>query len=145
MALAAIVLGAGAGTRMKSELPKVLHKVGAAPLLHHALKTASDAGAERTAVVVGHGSELGGVRRFCVNCLRRLVQEKSRRHSITALLPNSEAVYVYMRVIMLWRAANELIKDTRLMEDELARHESERASMREADADRGRGKGKDER
>jgi len=37
MAVALIVLAAGQGTRMNSDLPKVLHRLGAAPLLAHAL------------------------------------------------------------------------------------------------------------
>ena len=36
MATAAIILAAGKGTRMKSDLPKVLHKIGNAPLIAHA-------------------------------------------------------------------------------------------------------------
>ena len=38
MPVSLIVLAAGMGTRMNSDLPKVLHKVAAAPLLHHALQ-----------------------------------------------------------------------------------------------------------
>ena len=40
MQVSVIVLAAGQGTRMNSDLPKVLHQVAAAPLLHHALATA---------------------------------------------------------------------------------------------------------
>ena len=42
---------------MKSELPKVLHRIGNAPMLHHAMKTARALGPERVIVVVGHGAE----------------------------------------------------------------------------------------
>ncbi|MCZ4260886.1 NTP transferase domain-containing protein, partial [Limimaricola sp. G21655-S1] len=37
MGTALIVLAAGQGTRMNSDLPKVLHEIGGAPLLHHAM------------------------------------------------------------------------------------------------------------
>jgi bifunctional UDP-N-acetylglucosamine pyrophosphorylase/glucosamine-1-phosphate N-acetyltransferase len=58
MALHLIVLAAGLGTRMLSDIPKVLHRVGGAPLLHHAL-TAGEALSPRTVVVVaGHGADL---------------------------------------------------------------------------------------
>ncbi|AUJ64417.1 UDP-N-acetylglucosamine diphosphorylase/glucosamine-1-phosphate N-acetyltransferase [Aestuarium zhoushanense] len=52
-----IVLAAGMGTRMNSELPKVLHKIAGAPLVVHAMKSGEALGLERTVVVVGHGGE----------------------------------------------------------------------------------------
>lgn len=55
---ALIVLAAGKGTRMKSDLPKVLHEVGNAPLFAHALASGSNLDAARTVLVVGHGAEL---------------------------------------------------------------------------------------
>ncbi len=58
MAVAVIVLAAGQGTRMNSDLPKVLHKVGAAPLLHHALSVAQSLDPDRMIVVSGHGADL---------------------------------------------------------------------------------------
>ncbi|MGB8811600.1 MAG: bifunctional UDP-N-acetylglucosamine diphosphorylase/glucosamine-1-phosphate N-acetyltransferase GlmU [Paracoccaceae bacterium] len=56
-AVSLIVLAAGQGTRMNSDLPKVLHKVGAAPLLHHALQTGRALDPARIVVVAGHGAE----------------------------------------------------------------------------------------
>ena len=55
MSTALILLAAGQGTRMKSELPKVLHKVAGAPLLIHAMRAGENIAAEKTVVVVGHG------------------------------------------------------------------------------------------
>ncbi|MDM7930284.1 bifunctional UDP-N-acetylglucosamine diphosphorylase/glucosamine-1-phosphate N-acetyltransferase GlmU [Tabrizicola sp.] len=57
MQVSVIVLAAGQGTRMNSDLPKVLHKMGAAPLLHHALATARSLEPARIVVVTGHSSE----------------------------------------------------------------------------------------
>ncbi|MEC8157862.1 MAG: bifunctional UDP-N-acetylglucosamine diphosphorylase/glucosamine-1-phosphate N-acetyltransferase GlmU [Pseudomonadota bacterium] len=54
--LEVIVLAAGRGTRMKSELPKVLHPIGGKPMVVHVLDTARQLGAERIHVVVGHGA-----------------------------------------------------------------------------------------
>ena len=55
--VAAIVLAAGKGTRMKSDLHKVLHPVAGRPMLEHLLATVDELGAERTVVVVGSGRE----------------------------------------------------------------------------------------
>ena len=46
------------GTRMNSELPKVLHRLAGAPLLHHALKSGAPLSPGRTVVVAGHGADL---------------------------------------------------------------------------------------
>lgn len=55
--LTAVILAAGKGTRMKSALPKVLHRVGGKPMLQHVLNAAKTAGAVRNIVVIGFGSE----------------------------------------------------------------------------------------
>ncbi|MEM9138605.1 MAG: bifunctional UDP-N-acetylglucosamine diphosphorylase/glucosamine-1-phosphate N-acetyltransferase GlmU [Pseudomonadota bacterium] len=54
---AVVILAAGKGTRMRSDLPKVLHRVGNAPLLHHVMRTAQAFGARRTVVVAGYGAD----------------------------------------------------------------------------------------
>ncbi len=55
-----IILAAGKGTRMKSPLPKVLHKVAGLPMLAHVIATAREAGSDKIAIVTGHGAELVG-------------------------------------------------------------------------------------
>lgn len=57
MKLSAILLAAGQGTRMKSSLPKVLHRVLGRPMIGHAVDTARAVGAERIVVVVGHARQ----------------------------------------------------------------------------------------
>lgn len=56
--LAAIVLAAGKGTRMKSTVPKVLHRVAGRPMLSYPLEVLRELGAKKVAVVVGHGKDL---------------------------------------------------------------------------------------
>lgn len=55
--LVAIVLAAGQGKRMRSGLPKVLHRLAGRPLVQHVLDTVSGLGASDTLVVVGYGAE----------------------------------------------------------------------------------------
>jgi bifunctional UDP-N-acetylglucosamine pyrophosphorylase/glucosamine-1-phosphate N-acetyltransferase len=57
MQVSLVILAAGQGTRMNSDLPKVLHKVAAAPLLHHAMARAAAACRPTVVVVAGHGAE----------------------------------------------------------------------------------------
>ena len=56
MARALIILAAGMGTRMNSDLPKVLHQIAGAPMLVHAMKAGQSLAPERTVVVAGHGA-----------------------------------------------------------------------------------------
>ena len=58
-ARAAVIMAAGAGTRMKSPLPKVLHKVGGRTLLDRVIDTVEALGCERIVVVVGADSAAG--------------------------------------------------------------------------------------
>ncbi len=53
----AIVLAAGEGTRMRSSLPKVMHKLAGRSMLAHVLAAVRDAGTEAVAVVVGPNSD----------------------------------------------------------------------------------------
>jgi bifunctional UDP-N-acetylglucosamine pyrophosphorylase/glucosamine-1-phosphate N-acetyltransferase len=52
-----VILAAGQGTRMRSKLPKVLHKVAGKPMVGHAIDTARQLGASAIHVVIGHGAE----------------------------------------------------------------------------------------
>jgi bifunctional UDP-N-acetylglucosamine pyrophosphorylase/glucosamine-1-phosphate N-acetyltransferase len=58
MALNIVIMAAGKGTRMKSALPKVLHRIAGRPLLHHVLRAAATLAPAQCLVVTGHGAEL---------------------------------------------------------------------------------------
>ena len=55
--LTAVILAAGKGTRMKSELPKILHPICGQPILAYVLQAARAVSAEPPVVVVGHGAQ----------------------------------------------------------------------------------------
>lgn len=57
MRLSVVILAAGQGKRMRSALPKVLHRLGGKPLLEHAYRAARDLRPEEVYVVYGHGGE----------------------------------------------------------------------------------------
>jgi bifunctional UDP-N-acetylglucosamine pyrophosphorylase/glucosamine-1-phosphate N-acetyltransferase len=57
MALNNVIMAAGKGTRMKSALPKVLHRLAGTPLLQHVLDSCAALSAERTLVITGYGAE----------------------------------------------------------------------------------------
>ena len=51
-----VIMAAGKGTRMKSSLPKVLHRIGGRALLAHVVACAATLGARRAVVITGHGA-----------------------------------------------------------------------------------------
>ncbi len=57
MAINIVIMAAGKGTRMKSALPKVLHRLAGTSLLQHVLNTCAPLRASRTVLVVGHGAD----------------------------------------------------------------------------------------
>ena len=56
--LVTVILAAGKGTRMKSKLPKVLHKAGGKSMVQHVIDAAKAAGAKRNIVVTGFGGDM---------------------------------------------------------------------------------------
>lgn len=56
--LSAVILAAGKGSRMYSDLPKVLHNVAGKPMVKHVIDTAHKLGAENIHLIYGHGGEI---------------------------------------------------------------------------------------
>src|SRR5688572_28617206 len=52
-----VIMAAGKGTRMKSSLPKVLHRLGGKALLAHVIECAASVSARKAVVITGHGAE----------------------------------------------------------------------------------------
>jgi bifunctional UDP-N-acetylglucosamine pyrophosphorylase / glucosamine-1-phosphate N-acetyltransferase len=108
MRLAVVILAAGQGTRLKSDLPKVLHRLAGRPLIDYALEAAQAVSAEPPVVVVGHGAEtvraaVGG-RGRCVLQAEQLGTAHAVRQAETELLGQCEAVVVTYGDMPLLRA-----------------------------------------
>ncbi|HSH49574.1 MAG TPA: bifunctional UDP-N-acetylglucosamine diphosphorylase/glucosamine-1-phosphate N-acetyltransferase GlmU [Halomonas sp.] len=87
MSLDVVILAAGKGTRMRSALPKVLHRLAGRPMVRHVIDTARGLNAERTQVVVGHGAEQ--VRESLADCGVHFVlqaEQKGTGHAVAQAL-----------------------------------------------------------
>lgn len=73
MKVTAVLLAAGQGTRMKSDLPKVLHPLCGKPMIWHVLEALKEAVTEPPVVVVGHGAE--AVTSYLGDSARTVLQE----------------------------------------------------------------------
>jgi bifunctional UDP-N-acetylglucosamine pyrophosphorylase/glucosamine-1-phosphate N-acetyltransferase len=84
-----VILAAGEGTRMKSNLPKVLHRIGGRPMLVHLLETASSIEPAAIHVVIGSGSDQ--VRQACSQFQVNWVIQAERRgtgHAVAQAMPS---------------------------------------------------------
>ena len=62
---AAVIMAAGHGTRMRSDVPKVAHQIAGRPLVRHVIEAARGAGVDDIVVVVGSGEAGAAVRTAC--------------------------------------------------------------------------------
>ncbi len=88
----AIVLAAGEGTRMRSDLPKSLHRLGGRTLLEHALVAAREAGGLEIAVVVGPDhADVAAVAQAAAP-KARIFEQRERRGTADAVLAAKQAL-----------------------------------------------------
>jgi bifunctional UDP-N-acetylglucosamine pyrophosphorylase/glucosamine-1-phosphate N-acetyltransferase len=73
MKITAVILAAGQGTRMKSDLPKALHPVCGLPMIDHSLNAVKSASNVTPVVIIGHGAE--AVREFLGEQARCVIQD----------------------------------------------------------------------
>ncbi len=76
MSSAALILAAGKGTRMKSEMPKCLHEVCGLPMIEWVIRSLKSAWIERIVVVVGHGADQ--IRERLGDSVEYVVQEEQK-------------------------------------------------------------------
>lgn len=58
MNLITLIMAAGKGTRMKSDLPKVLHQINGRPMVHFVIDLAKEVGSQKVILIIGHKREL---------------------------------------------------------------------------------------
>ena len=100
MSLSVVILAAGKGTRMKSDLPKVLHKLANKPLLGHVYDTAKNLGAEEIVVVYGHGGDQ--VLKACEHFDAKWIEQRQQLGTGHAVQHALEAVNLDNDVLVLY-------------------------------------------
>lgn len=89
MSLAVITLAAGKGSRMKSDLPKVLHKLAGKPMLAHVLNSSAQLNNAKQHVVIGHGAELvqQQITGFDISWAFQ-IEQNGTGHAVAQAMPN---------------------------------------------------------
>lgn len=91
MNLAVVILAAGKGTRMKSDLPKVLHPIAGRPMVQHVVDAAGALDPDNTVLIYGHG---GDAVRQAVTGSRLQWAEQAEQlgtgHAVAQALPHLE-------------------------------------------------------
>ncbi|WP_196793118.1 bifunctional UDP-N-acetylglucosamine diphosphorylase/glucosamine-1-phosphate N-acetyltransferase GlmU [Bartonella birtlesii] len=111
-----IILAAGEGTRMKSSLPKVLHKIAGLPLICHVIKQIEAAGASQLAVVVGEAAKdvSETVQSFAKNAM--IFEQKERLGTAHAALSARVALQKEIDDVLIIFADTPLIEQNSLQQ-----------------------------
>jgi bifunctional UDP-N-acetylglucosamine pyrophosphorylase / glucosamine-1-phosphate N-acetyltransferase len=122
----AIVLAAGKGTRMCSELPKVLHPVFGKPVLGYVLEGLAGVGIKKPYVVIGYKS--GEVRTFLKPCGAVPVLQSEQKGTGHAVMMAKTALKNAQGPVLIWPGDMPLVKSETL-EKFLAAHKKSRAHV----------------
>jgi bifunctional UDP-N-acetylglucosamine pyrophosphorylase / glucosamine-1-phosphate N-acetyltransferase len=124
--LGIIILAAGQGTRMRSAVPKVLHKLGGKPLFLHVLKIAQVFRPSRIAIVVGHGADR--VRQAYEGCDVAWVTQEKQLGTGHAVLSAQQSFSDFDGDILILSGDVPLIPE-KVIETMLACHREEKAPL----------------
>ena len=104
MNLDIVVLAAGKGTRMNSNIPKVLHQIGGNSMLGHVLTAASKLESDQTHIVVGYGAEQIKKEFSTEKELQWALQEQQlgTGHAVMQAMPNIDTENLEKRVLVLY-------------------------------------------
>jgi bifunctional UDP-N-acetylglucosamine pyrophosphorylase/glucosamine-1-phosphate N-acetyltransferase len=133
MKIASVILAAGQGVRMKSQLPKVLHPVAGKPMVLYALETARALACDPTILVIGHGADqaratlsnlqISNLRSLISNL--NLVEQREQLGTGHAVLQARAAVQGKADAVLVWYADMPLLRAEtldRLRQHHLATH-----------------------
>ena len=108
--LLTIVLAAGKGTRMKSSLPKVMHKVAGRSMLGHVLALASTSGSSATAVVIGPGMDNVRAETSKLQLTASVYVQHQQQGTADAVLAAREAIAAHTGDVIVLYADTPLIQ-----------------------------------
>ncbi|WP_370675507.1 bifunctional UDP-N-acetylglucosamine diphosphorylase/glucosamine-1-phosphate N-acetyltransferase GlmU [Pleomorphomonas sp. PLEO] len=106
----AVVLAAGEGTRMKSDLPKVLHTVGGRSLIDAVLENARAGGAGRLAVVIGAGADKVRAHLVKTAADAQIFEQRERLGTAHAALAAREALADHMGPVLVLFGDTPLVR-----------------------------------
>jgi bifunctional UDP-N-acetylglucosamine pyrophosphorylase/glucosamine-1-phosphate N-acetyltransferase len=112
--LLVVVLAAGKGVRMRSELPKVLHPIGGRSMLAHVLGTVAALGAARVAVVIGPAVEAVRAEAARAAPGAEVFEQTEQLGTAHAVLAARAAIERHAGVVLILFADNPLIEDATL-------------------------------
>lgn len=107
--LLSVVLAAGKGTRMKSALPKVLHKIAGRSMLAHVIALATEAGSAKLAVVVGPAMEAVAKAAIGAAADAEIFLQAEQRGTADAVLAAAAAIQAHQGDVMVLYADTPLI------------------------------------
>lgn len=125
-AFATLILAAGKGTRMKSDLVKILHPVAGRPMLDYVLNLAEQMGSSRIAVIIGHQAELVEDR-YATRGLA-FVYQREQLGTGHAVLQASEAFAGYRGTILILCGDVPLLRASTI-HDLMQRHRASGAAI----------------
>ncbi|ABL64437.1 sugar phosphate nucleotidyltransferase [Chlorobium phaeobacteroides] len=125
MSLAVIIMAAGKGTRMQSELPKVLHKANGRPVIEYVLDTALHLKPETIILIVGHQADkvIAATRQYPVICALQEPQNGTGH----AVMQAEKALKTFSGDVLILSGDVPLVKRSTLLQL-IALHHNEQAS-----------------
>jgi len=120
----AIVIAAGQGTRMRSDLPKIVHPLGGLPMVGHVLEVCRRLGVKRTLVVIGYQAER--VREALATYPVEFILQEEQRGTAHAVLQTEAALRGFEGDVLVLNGDVPLLSDA-LVEQLLATHSKSRA------------------